>query len=243
MRKGSARQALRALLLACWLGPGVARADPSNPRDDAPSQPSERSAAPYGMIVPFAGLTSLRSYSLAIDDAEPIDGAEGEASGSITYGLQYVLPIVPYFAARAFVQKTSFETDLSESSAVGWYEYYDFGVAPALSFALGRAQKPFLVLLSVPVSFTLGRVERDPPRAVIREHWTAGHGYRIGLSASGVLIVARHFGVLMAAEISRTQVDQPLEYRALDGSGRTSEQNLRYTSTWVAVTAGLAWVL
>ncbi len=160
MKSSPARLVFRVLLLACFLGPGVARAEPSPPRDDAPPASSERTVAPYGMVIPFAGLTSLRSYSLAIDEAEPIDGAEGEASGGITFGLHYLLPIIPYFALRAFVQKTSFETELSESSAVGSYRYYDFGLAPALSLSLGRAQKPFLVLFSVPVSFTLGRVER-----------------------------------------------------------------------------------
>lgn len=203
----------------------------------------ERAIAPYGMLSVSAGIAS-RVYWVSAGDGPRVRQPEGESTDALWYQIQYAIPIVPFFGVRAFVQRTSFSTELSDASGLDSYRYYELALAPATSVVLKPKHGPPTILsLSVPVGLAWSVVTNDPERDVIAEHWSTGFGWRIGVAGSAMFVPTRHFAVTTDVAINRVEVNQPITYRALDGSGATAEESRQYLSWRSELSIGVVWVL
>jgi hypothetical protein len=203
----------------------------------------ERAILPYGMLSASLGIAS-RVYWVSVGDGQQVRQPEGESTDALWYQIQYAIPIVPFFGMRAFVQRTSFSTELSDASGLGSYRYYEAGVAPATSVVLKPSHGPPTIFsLWVPVGLAWSVVTNDPQRDVIAEHWSTGFGWRIGVGGSALFVPTRHFAVTTDAAINRVDVRQPITYRAIDGSAATVDETRQYLSWRAELSFGVVWVL
>jgi hypothetical protein len=250
----ASRVARGSIALAVALATSIAGAESSSPRPAAERVPvanaarvsfpwRERALAPYGMLTASAGLTS-RTYTLAVGDGEPKRNAEGDAADDIWLGLEYAIPVLPFLNLRAYAQHSSYSTPLALSSGYGSYQAYDFGIAPGTAVVLQPSHgPPTIVGLAVPLGLSLSHLEHEPPRDTVAERWSTGKGFRVGVLGSAVLVVMRHLGITTDLWLTWTDVHQPVEYRALDGSGRRANETLRFASFRTDLSVGLVWIL
>src|SRR5512138_2809055 len=93
------------------------------------------------MLSLSAGVAS-RVYWVSVGDGPREREPEGDSTDALWYKIQYAIPIVPFFGARAFAQTSSFSTDLSDAGGLGSYRSYEAGVAPATSVVLKPSHGP-----------------------------------------------------------------------------------------------------